>query len=88
MVKLDLAKAEEPEIKLAISVGSQKKQESFRKTSTSPLLTLPRHLVKATLIRQKQGNSCSQKERKKKRIKRTKKRARKPINKPINENNH
>ena len=86
MVKLDLAKAQEPEIKLATSVGSQKKQESFRKTSTSPLLTLPRHLVKATLIRQKQRNSYSQKERKKN--KENKKRARKPINKPINENNY
>ena len=34
MFKLDLEKAEKPEIKLATSVGS-KKQESFRKTSTS-----------------------------------------------------
>ena len=31
MFKLDLEKAEEPEIKLPISVGSSKKQESFRK---------------------------------------------------------
>ena len=31
--KLDLEKAEEPEIKLPTSVGSQKKQESSRKTS-------------------------------------------------------
>ena len=30
--KIDLEKAEEPEIKLAISVGSSKKQESSRKT--------------------------------------------------------
>ena len=36
--KLDLGKAEEPEIKLT-SVGSSKKQESSRKTSTSALLT-------------------------------------------------
>ena len=35
MFKLDLEKAEEPEVKLPISVGSQKKQESSRKTSTS-----------------------------------------------------
>ena len=35
MFKLDLEKAEEPEIKLPTSVGSQKKQESSRKTSTS-----------------------------------------------------
>ena len=32
-------KAEEPEIKLPTSVGSSKKQESSRKTSTSALLT-------------------------------------------------
>ena len=31
MYKLDLEKAEEPEIKLPTSVGSSKKQESFRK---------------------------------------------------------
>ena len=35
MFKLDLEKAEEPEIKLPTSVGSWKKGESFRKTSTS-----------------------------------------------------
>ena len=35
MFKLDLEKAEEPEIKLPTSAGSQKKQEDFRKTSTS-----------------------------------------------------
>ena len=33
--KLDLEKAEEPEIKLPTSVRSQKKQESSRKTPTS-----------------------------------------------------
>jgi len=37
--KLDLEKAEEPEIKLPASAGSSKKQESFRKTSISALLT-------------------------------------------------
>ena len=42
MFKLDLEKAEEPEIKLATSIGSFKKQESSRKTSTSALLTMPR----------------------------------------------
>ena len=31
--KLDLGKAEEPEIKLPISVGSQKRQDNSRKTS-------------------------------------------------------
>ena len=39
MFKLDLEKAEEPEIKLLTSVGSYKKQESTRKTSTSASLT-------------------------------------------------
>ena len=37
--KLDLGKAEEPEIKLTTSVGSLKKQESSRKISASALLT-------------------------------------------------
>ena len=37
--KLDLEKAEEPEIKLPISVGSQKKQENSRIASTSASLT-------------------------------------------------
>ena len=37
--KVDLERAEEPEIKLPISLGSQKKQESSRKTSTSVSLT-------------------------------------------------
>ena len=37
-LKLDLEKAEEPEIKLPTSVGSSKKQESSRKTSSSSLL--------------------------------------------------
>jgi len=44
-VKLDLEKAEEPEIKLPTSVGSLKKQESSRKTSTSALLTMPKPLT-------------------------------------------
>ena len=44
MFKLDLEKAEEPEIKLSISVGSLKK-ESSRKSSTSPLLTMPKPLT-------------------------------------------
>ena len=38
--KLDLKKAEEPEIKLPTSVGSLKKHQSSRKTSTSVLLTM------------------------------------------------
>ena len=44
MFKLDLEKAEEPEIKLPTPVGSLKKQESSRKTSTSVLLTTPKPL--------------------------------------------
>ena len=44
MFKLDLEKAEEPEIKLPISIGSSKKQESSRKTS-SALLTMPKPLT-------------------------------------------
>ena len=42
MFKLDLEEAEEPEIKLPTSVGSQKKQESSSKTFTSALLTMPK----------------------------------------------
>ena len=41
MFKLDLEKPEKPEIKLPTSIGSSKKQESSRKTSTSALLTMP-----------------------------------------------
>ena len=37
MYKLDLEKAEEPEIKLPTSTGLSKKQESFGKTSISAL---------------------------------------------------
>ena len=44
MFKLDLEKAEEPEIKLPMSAGSSKKQESSRKTSISALLTMPKPL--------------------------------------------
>ena len=45
MFKLDLEKAEEPEIKLPTSIGSSKEQESFSKTSTSALLTMPKPLI-------------------------------------------
>ena len=45
MFKLVLEKAEEPEIKLPISAGSWKKQESSRKTSISVLLTMPKPLT-------------------------------------------
>ena len=45
MFKVDLEKAEEPEIKLPTSAGAWKKQESSRKTSTSALLTMPKPLT-------------------------------------------
>ena len=45
MFKLDLEKAEELEIKLLTSIGLSKKQESFRKTSTSALLTMKNPLT-------------------------------------------
>ena len=45
MFRLDLEKAEEPEIKLLTFAGSLKKQQSFRKTSTSALLTIPKPLT-------------------------------------------
>ena len=45
MSKLDLSKVDEPEIKLPTSIGSQKKQESSRKTSTSALWTTSKPLT-------------------------------------------
>ena len=45
MFKVDLEKAEEPEITLPTSSGSSKKQESSRKTSTSALLTMSKSLT-------------------------------------------
>ena len=45
MFKLDLEKAEELEIKLPTPVGSLKKQENSRKTSTSALLVIPKPLT-------------------------------------------
>jgi len=45
MFKLDLEKAEQPEIKLPTSVGSSKKRGNSRKTSTSVLLTVPKPLT-------------------------------------------
>ena len=44
-IKLDLEKAEEPEIKLPTSAGSSKKQESSRKICTFALLTMPKPLT-------------------------------------------
>ena len=43
--KLDLEKSEEPEVKLPTFTGSWKRQESFRKTSISALLTVPKPLT-------------------------------------------
>ena len=43
--KLDLEKAEEPEIKLPTSSGSLKKQESSRKAFVSALLTMSKPLT-------------------------------------------
>ena len=45
MFKLDLEKAEEPEVKLPTSVGSSKKQGNSRKSSTFALLTTPKPLT-------------------------------------------
>ena len=45
MFKLELEKAEEPEIKLPTSVGPSKKKENSRKTSTSALLITPEPLT-------------------------------------------
>ena len=44
MFKMDLEKAEEPEIKLPTSAGTLKKQETLRKISTFALLTMPKPL--------------------------------------------
>ena len=44
-VQLVLEKAEEPEIKLPTFIGSSKKQENSRKTSTSNLLTMSKPLT-------------------------------------------
>ena len=43
--KLDLEKAEEPEIKLQTSTRSYKKKKSLRNTSTFALLTMPKPLT-------------------------------------------
>ena len=45
MFNLVLEKAEEPEIKLAASSGSSKKQEISRKPSSFALLTMPKPLI-------------------------------------------
>ena len=40
--KVDLEKEEEPDIKFPTSVGSLEKQETFRETCASALLTMPK----------------------------------------------
>ena len=45
MYKLDLEKAEDPEVKLPTSVGSQKKQGNSKKPSTSAPLTVLKPLT-------------------------------------------
>ena len=45
MFRLDIEKAEEPEIKSPTSVVLSKKEESSRKTSTSALLTVPKPMT-------------------------------------------
>ena len=45
VLKPDLEKAEEPEIKLPTSAGSSKKQDSSRKTSIPTLLTMAKPLT-------------------------------------------
>ena len=44
-VQVDLEKTEEPKIKLPTSIESSKNPETFRKTSTSALLTMPKPLT-------------------------------------------
>ena len=60
MSKLDLEKAEEPEIKLSTSAGSSKKLESSRKTSIS-LLTMLKPLTVWIIINcgnsEREGNT-------------------------------
>ena len=45
MFKLDLEKAGKQEIKLPTPIESSKKQEQYRKTSVSTLLTIPKLLT-------------------------------------------
>ena len=57
---LYLEKAVEPEIKLQTSVGSSKKQESSRKTSTFALSTVPKLLLcgsQQTVENSRDGNT-------------------------------
>ena len=59
MLKLDLEKAEEPEIKLPTSAESSKKQENSRKTSISALFAMQKPLCgpKQTLENSSRGGN-------------------------------
>ena len=50
MFKLDLEKAEEPEIKLPISAGSQKKQWNSKKTKTNKKTTVLLTTLKPLIV--------------------------------------
>ena len=52
MYKLDLEKAEEPEMELPTSAGSSKNQEISRKTSMSALLTMLKPLTVWKILRE------------------------------------
>ena len=52
MFKLDLEKAEEPEIKLLTSVGSEIKQENSRKPSSSAPLTMLKPLTVFKILKE------------------------------------
>ena len=45
LFKVDLVKTEEPEVKFTTFVGSSKKQKSYRRTSISTSLTMPKPLT-------------------------------------------
>ena len=55
MLKMELEKTGQPDIKLPTSVGSSKKEESSRRTSTAILLTMPKPLTVGS--QQTVGNS-------------------------------
>ena len=62
MFKLDLEKAEEPDIKLPTSTGSSKKQDRSRKKSTSALLTMSKPLTVWITVFQKLWKNSSRDE--------------------------
>ena len=58
MYKLDLEKAEEPDIKLSASIGSQKKEDNSRKTSTSASLPMLKPLTVFSSVAQSCPTLC------------------------------